>query len=62
MGKNKQIRKRIKGHFRTIAEHQAKIERERAKPNPNVLTIRKWEKDIDIARRAVRKLEERLES
>lgn len=61
MGRNKQLRKRITGQLRTIAEHQAKIERELAKPNPNLLRIGKWQKDIDIARRAVRKLEQRLE-
>ena len=61
MGKNKQLRKRITGQLRTIAEHQAKIKRELTKPNPNFPRIRKWEKDIDIARRAVRKLEQRLE-
>ena len=61
MGKNKRLRKRIAGHWRTVAEHRAKIARELAKPNPNALTIRKWEKDIDIALHTVRKLEERLE-
>lgn len=61
MGKNRQLRKRIAGQLRTIAKHQAKIEQEYGKAAPNIVLIRKWEKDIDIARRAVRQLEDRLE-
>ncbi len=61
MGKNKDLRKRIAGQLRTIGKHQGKIEQELKKPTPDMNLIRKWERDIDIARRAVRKLEERLE-
>ena len=61
MGKNKQLRKRIVGQLRTIGKHQAKIEQELSKPTPNVVAIEKWEKDIDIARKRMRQLEERLE-
>ena len=61
MGKKKQLRKRIAGQLKTIAKDQAKIEQEYGKPTPNIVLIRKWEKDIDIARRAVRQLEDRLD-
>jgi len=61
MGKNKQLRARIVGQLRTIGKHQAKIENELRKPTPNMVAIRKWEKDIDIARKRMRELEERLE-
>jgi hypothetical protein len=61
MGKNKEIKKRITGQLRTIAKHQSKIESELKKPAPDFILIRKWEKDIDIARNRMRKLEERLE-
>jgi hypothetical protein len=60
MGRNKQLRKRIAGQLRVIAPHQEKIEQELLKPAPDMGFIRKWEREIDIARRKVRKLEERL--
>jgi hypothetical protein len=60
MGKNKHIRTLIAGQLRTITRHQRKIEEEVAKPSPNVGHIRGWEREIDNARRKVRKLEERL--
>jgi hypothetical protein len=61
MGKSKQLRKRIAGQLRVIAMHQHKIEAELRKPTPDSGYIRKWEREIDIARGAVRKLEEQLE-
>jgi hypothetical protein len=41
MGKNKQLRKRIEGQLRNITKYQAKIQRENAKLNPNMVLIRK---------------------
>lgn len=61
MGRNKQLRKRIAGQLKTIAEHQRKIEEELRKPAPDSDYIRKWEREIDIARKTVRKLENGLE-
>jgi hypothetical protein len=61
MGRNKQLRKRIAGQLRVIAAHRQKIEAELRKPTPDSGYIRKWEREIDIAREAVRKLEELLE-
>lgn len=61
MSKNKQLRKRIAGQLGTIVKHQAKIERELRKPIPDASLVRRWEKDIDISRKRMRKLEERLE-
>jgi hypothetical protein len=61
MGKNKQLRKRIAGQLRVIAAHQEKIEAELRKPAPYLGYIRKWEREIDIARKTVRDLEEQLE-
>jgi hypothetical protein len=60
MGKNKDTRTLIAGQLRTIARHQRKTEEEIAKPLPNVNHIRSWEREIDTARKKVRKLEERL--
>ncbi len=61
MGKNKQLRKRIRGLLGHLAVHQQKIRRELEKATPNAEAIRGWEREIDIARKSVRKLEERLE-
>jgi predicted nucleic acid-binding Zn-ribbon protein len=60
MGKNKDVRKRIAGQLRTISRHQKKIQDELGKPAPDSGYIRKWEREIDIARKRVRMLEERL--
>ncbi len=60
MGKNKDVRKRIAGQLRTISRHQKKVQNELDKLTPNLGYIRKWEKEIDIARKRVRELEERL--
>jgi hypothetical protein len=61
MGRNRQLRKRIAGQCRVIASHQEKIEAELRKPTPDLGYIRKWEREIDMARNNVRKLEEQLE-
>lgn len=61
MGKNKQLRKRITGLYRVIEAHQLKIQDELRKNLPDAGFIRKWEREIDIARKAVRKLQQRLE-
>ncbi len=61
MSRNKQLRKRIAGLPRTISVHQTKIQEELQRPTVDIGFIRKWEKEIDIARKTVRKLEERLE-
>lgn len=60
MGKNKQLRKRIRGQFRVVEDHQAKIASEIKKPLPDARLIRKWERDIDKAQRLMRELEEKL--
>ena len=61
MGRNKDLRKRIRGQHRVIEKHVVKIENELEKDAPDMGLIRKWEREIDIAREAVRKLEQRLE-
>jgi hypothetical protein len=61
MGRNKQLRKRIAGQLRVIATHQEKIEAELRRPTPDSGYIRKWHREIDIARKNVRKLSEQLE-
>jgi len=61
MGKNKHTRRLIAGQLRTLANHQAKIEAELGKAEPNMEWIEGWEKEIDNARQRVRELEKRLE-
>lgn len=60
MGKNKQLRKRIRGQYRVVEKHQTKIAREIKKPLPDVRLIRKWEREIDKAQMLMRELEEKL--
>jgi ubiquinone biosynthesis protein UbiJ len=60
MGKNKLNRTLMAGQLRTIARHQRKIEEEIARSSPNAARIRQWEKEIDNARKVVRRLEKRL--
>jgi len=55
------LRRRIAGQLRVITAHQEKIEAELRKPTPDSGYIRKWEREIDIARKTMRKLEEQLE-
>ncbi len=61
MSKNKHTRKAIAGYLRTVVRHQEKIEQEVQKARPDAGFIKKWEKEIDAARKQVRKLERRLE-
>lgn len=61
MGRNKQLRKRIAGQLRVIAAHQEKIKAELRKPTLDRDYIRKWEREIDIAREKVAKLSEQRE-
>jgi hypothetical protein len=61
MGRNKQLRKRIAGQLRVVATHQEKIEAELHLPTPDWGYIMKWQREIDIARKNVRKLSEQLE-
>ncbi len=55
------MRKRIAGQLRVIAAHQEKIEAELSQAMPDSGYITKWQREIDIARRNVRKLNEQLE-
>ncbi len=61
MGRNKQLRKRMAGQRKVIARHEQKIRAELGKPTPDFDYIREWEREIDVARKAVRKLREQLE-
>ena len=61
MGRNKQLRKRIAGQLRVITAHQEKMEAELRKPTPDSGYIRKWEREIDRARKTMRKLKDQLE-
>jgi uncharacterized coiled-coil protein SlyX len=61
MGRNKQLRKRIAGQLRVMAAHQEKIEAELSQATPDSGYITKWQREIDIARKNMRKLSEQLE-
>jgi hypothetical protein len=61
MGKNKHTLKLIAGQLWTLGKHQKKIEEELQKAVPNIESIKGWEREIDSARRRVRKLQERSE-
>ena len=61
MGRNKQLRKRIRGQLRVIAVHEKKIEAELSRPAPDPGYLRKWHREIDTARKIMRKLSEQLE-
>jgi len=43
-----------------IQEHEEKIAEELQKTTPDVRLIRKWERDVDKARKLMRELEEKL--
>jgi ubiquinone biosynthesis protein UbiJ len=60
MGKNTRYRRHLEGQKRALAEHLAKIEAERAKPNPDMHLIADWEKTIRNIKRQIEKLERRL--
>jgi len=44
MGRNRQIRKKIEGHRRMVAEHRAKIEQELDSLNPREGLIAYWQR------------------
>jgi len=60
MGRNKDLRKRVAGHQRVIDAHETKIRLERAKSQPNEELIKGWEDEIEVQRRAMAKLTQRL--
>jgi ubiquinone biosynthesis protein UbiJ len=60
MGEKKRLRKKLAGQQRALAEHLAKIEAEKAKPNPNWKLIETWEKTVANIKRQIAKLERRL--
>jgi hypothetical protein len=60
VGRNKQIRKKIKGHQRMIEEHRAKIERELGSSSPRRQLIAYWEKRMREVELRILDLEERL--
>jgi hypothetical protein len=61
MGRNKEIRKKIKGHRRMVEEHRAKIEREVGSLSPRLDLIAYWEKRIREVEQRILGLEELLE-
>ncbi len=61
MGRNKELRKKIAGQERVIADHMAKIRREHAKPHPDDDVVRGWEREIEAARKKLENLTRRLE-
>lgn len=50
-GRNKRIRNQIAGYQRVIRKHEDKIAQELQKEAPDLLFLRKWEKDIDRAQK-----------
>jgi hypothetical protein len=60
MGRNKDLRKRIKGHERAIAEHHRKIAVELEKPLPDYGLIHHWEGEIRGHEKTVERLREKL--
>ncbi len=60
MGANKEIRKKIAGHRNMIAEHEAKIRRERDSSTPREQLITYWERRIDEVKLRIARLEEKL--
>jgi len=61
MGRNKEIRKKIEGHKRMLAEHRAKIQRELAAAEPRGELISYWERRIRDVEERILRLEERLQ-
>jgi len=60
MGRNKQIRARIKGLERQVRAHQAKIRRELNKKHPDLGLIRHWQKEIEAWQRQLERLKSKL--
>jgi len=60
MGRNKEIRKKIEGHQRMLAEHRDKIERELGTAEPRRELIAYWERRIQDVHQRIVLLEEKL--
>ena len=60
MGRNKELRKQIRGHLRVIRKHIDKIDLEYAEPYPDRRNIAKWKEDIERHQREIEKLEAKL--
>jgi hypothetical protein len=60
MGRNKDLRKKITGWERTIAEHDEKIRRELTKAYPNEEYILGWRREIEVHKAKVARLTRRL--
>ncbi len=60
MGANKEIRKKIAGHRDMIAEHEAKIRKERGSSTPREHLIAYWQRRIDEVKLRIARLEQKL--
>jgi hypothetical protein len=60
VGANKQIRKKIAGHRSMIAEHEAKIRKERESSAPREHLIDYWQRRIDEVKLRIAHLVEKL--
>lgn len=60
MGKNKNLRKIIRGLERQAREHQDKISQEVLKPSPNEEWIAGWQREIAAAHERIKRLTRRL--
>lgn len=56
MSRRKEILRRIAGHERMIAEHEAKFARELQKPSPDENLLALWRKQIANAQARIAKL------
>ncbi len=61
MGKNKDLRTKIAGIRRKIAEHQDKVRTEKMKPDPDDGQIAHWEHEIEAHEKRLRILMRRLQ-
>ena len=60
VGANKEIRKKIVAHHSMIAEHEAKIRKERESSAPREHLIVCWQRRIDEVKVRIANLEEKL--
>jgi hypothetical protein len=60
MGRNKKIRKNIAGWEGAVRRHEAKIETERIKPEPDLYLIEHWENEIKSFKEMIDRLRRRL--
>jgi hypothetical protein len=60
MGRNRQIRKKIEGHRRMIAEHRGKIRQELDSSNPREGLIAYWQRRIRQVEQEILHLEQKL--